>query len=130
MTQNELWAIVIDKALLDRADFLKAWEGCDAKVEAQTELLIEHIRKLKGVSFRAALLADRPTVREAFLSAELWYKSLSDAQVGQEAKLARATYLRINALRVKTFGRTKLEQILGEATPKTLESLNKADLKV
>lgn len=126
MKQNELWAMVIDKALLDRADFLKAWEGGDAKVEAQTELLIKHIRKLQGTTLKAALLADRPTVREAFLSAELWYQSLSQAQVDKEAKIALSTYTRIKALRVKTFGRTKLEQILGEAIPKTLESLSKS----
>lgn len=113
MNRNEIWTTVRRVAILDREEFLEAWEGTDnQEVISDTCTKIERFKKLKATDFKAAMDADSEGVRQALLSAEIWFRGLSDANVGKEKRHAQAMYKRVFKLRMNLFGKTQTEAVI------------------
>jgi hypothetical protein len=113
LNREALWAMVRDRAVMDRMDFLEAWSntGNEPAIN-EIKSVIERFKGLKGVAFKDALLRDRDGVRLAFHSAECWYTGLYDAQVGLEKKKALSAYKRVREARLKVLGHTEQEVVI------------------
>jgi hypothetical protein len=113
LNREALWAIVRERAVMDRMDFLDAWANTgNEPVSNEIKAVIERFKNLKGVAFKDALLQDREGVRLAFHSAECWYEGLFDAQVGLEKKKALSAYKKVREARIKLFGLTEQEVVI------------------
>ena len=112
VNRETLWPIARERAVLDREDFLDAWSGTgDSQVIDDTNVEIARFNAIKGKTFKDSMATDREGVRLALLCAESWYSGSADAQVGREKHHATAMYKRVNELRLKLFGKNKLEEI-------------------
>jgi hypothetical protein len=114
MNQNEIWALAREKAVEDRLEFATCVGEGQMFESAQSE--IKRFKAMKGYTYSQARAADGEGVRLALLAAECYYQGLKDAQIGKEKRSAAAMFKRVNSLRVKHFGLTKLEVMVSKAT--------------
>lgn len=131
VTRDNFWSIVREHAVRDRESYLDAWSGTgNVAVLTQTNAEIVRFNAFKGVTFKRYLESDKEGVRLALLCAEGWYESLADAQAGKEKKYATHMFRRVNELRMKLFGRTRLEAMLADCEKFVIVPIHKVQARI
>ena len=115
MKQVDLLRSILARAEMDRDAYIWA-VGASSDEAAQTRLIVERIRGLVGKTLAEVLKTDREALRLACMYAESWYTGVAEAQVDDEKKRAQTMWNAVHGFRLKTFGKTRSEQLLESAT--------------
>ncbi len=125
LSDDTLLQKAIRPAIEDRESFADAVsrdspEGRDALA------LAERIRGLEGKSIRALNSVENNVARLAFIYAEQWQAGFADSKPGRKYEAHARRYQRLfHEVRVRRWGRTKLEALMASAKSVPVDQLLK-----
>jgi len=110
----------IGDAILDRKDFSDAYGNRGIESEEALSLIASLIA-LKGKSFKTMTQDEQSIAREAFIYGEQWNEGLIQARVNTKQSRNRIDWYR--EVRIRRWGRTKLESILENTSTISIHDL-------